>query len=64
MDSGVLDKLARIADFRLTRAEARSRHCCIRCQDEIDDDWSLIDLREWEISLLCGQCFDAVVPDA
>lgn len=59
----ILDTLARIASFRLTRAEARKLRCCIRCAAPIDDDWTTIDLREWDLSLLCGQCFDSIAPD-
>lgn len=56
----VLTGLARVARFELTPDEARARKCCIRCQDQIDDDWTTIDLREWELSYLCGSCFDEI----
>ena len=61
--SGVLDHFGRMAEFRLTRAQARERHCCVRCLEPVDDDWTTIDLREWEISALCGQCFDAITEE-
>lgn len=58
------DSLARLAGFPLSPDEARRLRCCVRCEDPIDDDWTTIDLREWELTQLCGQCFDAITePD-
>lgn len=56
----ILDHLARIAEFPITREEAFQRKCCVRCEDQIDDDWTTIDLREWSLTRLCGACFDAI----
>lgn len=59
-----LDRLAAIARFQTTRDDAFARRCCVRCEAQVDDDWTTLDLREWEISALCGSCFDAITePD-
>lgn len=60
----LLDKIGEIAAFGMSREQARKGMCCVRCQDPIDDDWTTLDLKEWEISLLCGQCFDRITEDA
>lgn len=57
------DRLAAMAGFPISPDEARDRRCCVRCEDEIDDDWSALDLREWELTQLCGSCFDRITED-
>lgn len=63
MNEQILDAIGALAEFRLTREQARAGLCCIRCQDPIDEDWTAIDVKEWAISLLCGQCFDQVTEE-
>lgn len=64
MNPEFLDRIAKIADFALTRDEAREQGCCVRCMDPITREWTDHDLREWAISLLCGSCFDEATEDA
>lgn len=59
-----LDRLAELANFPMTREEAFRLRCCVRCQAQMDDDWTTTDLLEWNISRLCGSCFDAVTEEA
>ena len=59
----MMDRLARLAEFPVTREDAVRRGCCVRCEDPIGPDWTTTDLREWALSRLCGACFDAITYD-